>query len=149
MLYAVDYPTLPVNQRYTLGICQDYDVKGTSFVLPGTQRQAEFEVALRCCSRDANDDDSRIHTATRSDCSFLCIIIRSRTSRQTRQLLAKVVSFQHSSHPDSQIAFLTGVLVLGTFHRYFCQWPDAPGEGPTSSVGNRAPCNLKKTLQER
>ena len=59
-----------------LGICQDHDVKGTTFVLPGTQRHAEFEVALRGCSRDAKDDYSRVHTATRSDCSFLCIFIR-------------------------------------------------------------------------
>ena len=53
-----------------------YNAKGTSFVLPGTQRHAEFEMALRGCSRDANDDYSRVCTATRSDCIFLCISIR-------------------------------------------------------------------------
>ena len=33
-------------------------------------------MALRGCSRDANDDYSRVCTATRSDCIFLCISIR-------------------------------------------------------------------------
>ena len=52
------------------------------------QRRAEFEVALRNCSRDANDDDSRI---PRSNWSFpVHLHPSSRTSRQTKQLLAKV-----------------------------------------------------------
>ena len=78
-----------------LEICQDNNMKSTSLVLPRTQRHAKFEVALRGCSRDANDDYSRIHTATRSNCSFpVHFHPSSRTSRQTRQLLAKVVSSQ-------------------------------------------------------
>ena len=36
--------------KYILGICQDHDVKGTSLVLPCTQRHAEFEVTSRDCS---------------------------------------------------------------------------------------------------
>ena len=36
--------------KYILEICQDHDVKGTSFVLPDTQRHAEFEVTSRDCS---------------------------------------------------------------------------------------------------
>ena len=128
--------------KCVLGICQDHDVKSTSIVLPCTQRHAEFEVALRCCSGDANDDYSKIHTATRSNCSFLCIFVR-----QVARLVKQGNSSQRScrpndsSHPGSRVAFLTGDFDSGTFHRYSFQWPDAPGEEPTSSVGHRAPSN--------
>ena len=112
--------------------------------MPCTQSHAEFEVALRGCSRDANDDHSRIRTATRSNCSFLCIFIRQVARLvQTRQLLAKVVLSQRSSHPGSRVAFLTGDFDPGTFHRYSFQWPDAPGEDPTLSVGSPVPRNQK------
>ena len=79
-----------------LGICQNHDVKGTSFVLPGTQRHAEFEVALRGCSRDTNDKFSRVHTATRSDCSFMCIFIR-----QVARLVKQGNSSQRSCRPNA------------------------------------------------
>ena len=74
----------------------NHDVKGTSFMLPGTQRHAEFEVALRGCSRDANDDYSRVHTATRSECSFLCIFIR-----QFARLVKQGNSSQRSCRPNA------------------------------------------------
>ena len=68
----------------------------------------------------------------------------SRTSRQTRQLLAKVMSSQCSSHPGSRVAFLTVDFVSGTFHRYSFQLPDAPGEVPAvvrfhKSMGDTPP----------
>ena len=59
-----------------LGICQDHDVKGTSLVLPCTQGHAKFEMTFRGCLRNAKNDYSRIRTATRSNCSFLCLFIR-------------------------------------------------------------------------
>ena len=109
-----------------LGICQDHDVKGTSLVLPCTQGHTEFQITFRGCSGNAKNDYSRIRTATR---------------RQTRQLLAKVVSSRRFLTSGFRVAFSTWDFVSGTFHRYSFQWPDAPGEKPTSSVGNRAPCN--------
>ena len=54
----------------------------------------------------------------------------SRTSRQTRQLLAKVVSSQRSSHPGSRVAFLAGDFVSGTFH-------PIPFNGQTHPARNR------------
>ena len=72
-----------------------HDVKGTSFVLPDTQRHAEFEMALRGCSVDANDDYSRVCTATRSDCSFLCVFIR-----QVARLTKQSNSSQRSCRPN-------------------------------------------------
>ena len=104
--------------RCIKGFCQDHDTKGTSFELPGTQRHAEFEVALRRCSRDANDDYSRVHTATRSDCKIpVHLHPSSRTSRQTRMSCRPNV-------PHIQILvvhFLTVDFVSGTFHRYSFQ----------------------------
>ena len=75
-------------------------------------------MALRSCSRNANDDDSRVHTAARSDCSFLCDIIRQAARLvKTRQLLAKVVSLQRSSHPDSRVAFYISSIFLSMTRR--------------------------------
>ena len=79
-----------------LGICQDHDVEGTSLVLPDTQGHTEFHVIFRGCSGDANDDYSRVHTATRSDCSFLCIIIR-----QIARLVNRSNSSQKSCRPNA------------------------------------------------
>ena len=86
----------PFLGKYILGICQNHDVNCTSFVLPRTQRHAEFKVTLRSCSRDANDDDSRVCTATRSDCSFLCIIIR-----QIARCVTQSNSSQRSGRPNA------------------------------------------------
>ena len=106
--------------------------------LPCTQRHAEFEVALRSFSRDDRDDHSRIHTATRSNCSFLCILIR-----QVARLVKQGNSSRRSCRPNAPHiqVFLTGDSDSGTFHRYSFQWPDALGEEPFLSVGVRAPCN--------
>ena len=81
---------------------------------------------------NAKNDYSRVCTATRSDCSFLCIFIR-----QVARLVKQSNSSQGSCRPNASL--LTGSFDSGTFHHYFFQWPDAPGEGPTSSVGNRVP----------
>ena len=95
-----------------LGICKDHDVKGTSLVLPHKQGHTKFQLTFRGCSGGAKNDHSRIRTATRSNCGFLCLFIRQVARR--------------FSHPDSQVAFLTGDFVSGTFHRYSFRRPDAP-----------------------
>ena len=117
---------------------------GTSLVLPCTSGHTEFQMTFRDCSRGTNDDYSIVCTVTRSDCSFLCII-----TRQIARLVKQGNSSQRSCRPNAphiQVFMLhsqLGISFRGTFHRCSFRWPDAPGEEPTSSVGNRAPCNFK------
>ena len=79
-----------------LGICQDHDVQGTSLVLPCTQGHTEFQMTFRGCSVNAKNDDSRIRTATRSNCSFLCLFIR-----QVARLVKQGNSSQRSCRPNA------------------------------------------------
>ena len=119
-----------------------------SFVSPGAQRHEEFEVALRGCSRDANDDDSRVHAATRCDCSFLCFIIR-----QVARLVKQGNSSQRSCRtnaPHIQVFVLHSQLGI-SFRAHFI---DISVNGQTHPARDRL-CRLGfehhaiETLQER
>ena len=73
-------------------------------------------MALRSCSRDANDDVSRVCTATRSDCSFLCIIIR-----QVARLVKQGNSSQRSGRPNVLhiLVFVLHFLLGNSFRAHF------------------------------
>ena len=72
----------------------DYVDKRKNVAMYTTSRV--FEVALRGCSEDAKDDYSRIRTATRSNCCFLCLFIR-----QVGRLVKQGNSPERSCRPNA------------------------------------------------
>ena len=127
-----------------LGICQDHDVKGTSLVLPCTQRHKEFQMTFRGCSGNAKNGYSRIRTATRSNCGFLCLFIRQvAPSRQTRQLLAKVVFVPTLLTCRFSCCNLDWGFRSGHISSIFLSMARRTSEEQTSSVGSPVPRNEK------
>ena len=116
------------------------NVLSASLMLPRTQRHPKSEVALRDCPWNTHDDSSRIRTVTRSDCSSLGVRF-DKVALLVKQgnPIATVVSSPRSSYTGFRVVFLAGV--SGLVQRYSSQWPDAPDEERTSSVGVRAPSN--------
>ena len=125
--------------KYILGILQDHDVNCTSFVLPCTQGHTEFRMTFRGCSENAKNDYSRIRTATRSNCTFLCLFIRQ-VARHVKQSNSSRISYLPNA-PHIHVFVLHSQFGI-SFQAHFI---DISFNGQTHPARDRL-CRLESTI---